>query len=186
MKCKNLYINKKGNINSYNALKDKLNSLNKLYVTNNICESIHALISKNLPKTRVTKNNFRETLNYIIKMTTLKEKNIVRRDYITRTLITIILKYDLNKEYKPIDYSLFKNELGKVIAIMTGKINIKGSEELVNSIENPCIREAESIEHKDSQIDQNKEVSIDENEEFLKNKSDDSDILNKSSSESNS
>ena len=38
IKYKNLYINNKGKNNSYYPLKDKIRSLNKLYLTNNICE----------------------------------------------------------------------------------------------------------------------------------------------------
>ena len=47
LKCKKLYANNNGNNNSYITLKDKLKALNKLFMTNNICESILGLISKN-------------------------------------------------------------------------------------------------------------------------------------------
>ena len=150
LKCKKLYVNNNGNNNSFITLKDKLKALNKLYMTNNICESIHGLISKNLPNTRVTKNNFRDTINYIIKNNDFKTKNIIRRDYITRTLVVIIEKYDLNKDYKFIQYDIFKKELENVIALMTGKINIKSVEELINSIE--FVENEEDSENKKESI----------------------------------
>ena len=119
-------------------------------MTNNICESIHGLISKNLPNTRVTKNNFRDTINYIIENNDFKIKNIIRKDYITRTLVVIIEKYDLNKDYKFIQYDIFKKELENVIALMTGKINIKSVEELINSIE--FVENEEDSENKKESI----------------------------------
>ena len=45
---KNNYINNEGNIQSENNLISKLKSLDKVYFTNNICETIHNKISKYL------------------------------------------------------------------------------------------------------------------------------------------
>jgi hypothetical protein len=78
-KCINLYINNKGKNNSYYPLKDKIRGLNKLYLTNNICENLHSCISKHLPNTRITKNNFRDILNYIIKDNDFKNITPIRR-----------------------------------------------------------------------------------------------------------
>ena len=44
----------------------------------------------------MTKNNFRDTLNFIIKDNEFKNIKPIRRDFISRTLIIINLKYDLN------------------------------------------------------------------------------------------
>ena len=55
LKCKNLYINKNGSEESKKILLSKLKSLNKLYFTNNICETIHSKISNYLPNLAVTK-----------------------------------------------------------------------------------------------------------------------------------
>ena len=45
---KNNYINNEGSIQSENNLISKLKSLEKVYFTNNICETIHSKISKYL------------------------------------------------------------------------------------------------------------------------------------------
>ena len=45
---KNNYINNEGSIQSENNLISKLKSLDKVYFTNNICETIHSKISKYL------------------------------------------------------------------------------------------------------------------------------------------
>ncbi len=63
-KLKKLYINKKGNKESENKLISILKSLNKVYLTNNICESLHAKISKRIPETKITKNSFRDTIDF--------------------------------------------------------------------------------------------------------------------------
>ena len=151
-------------------------------MTNNICESIHGLISKNLPNTRVTKSNFRDTINYIIKNNSIKSKNIIRRDFITRTLIIVIEKYELNENFYFIEYDIFKKELENVIAIMTGKINIKSVEELVNTIEFVEIEEnGEYNKKKELETElynsSKKSIKVGENSEF-DNSSNSSDEIN--------
>ena len=100
LKIKNLYINKKGDKNSENILISKINSINKLFFTNNICENIHSKIAKFIPKGNVTKNNFQETIKYILNSYELNNKEIIRKDYITRTLIILIEKLKINIEPK--------------------------------------------------------------------------------------
>ena len=100
LKIKKLYINKKGDKNSENILISKINSINKLFFTNNICENIHSKIAKFIPKGNVTKNNFQETIKYILNSYELNNKEIIRKDYITRTLIILIEKLKINIEPK--------------------------------------------------------------------------------------
>ena len=57
-KCKNRYVNKRGDKESENLLYSKLKSLNLLYFTNNVCETVHSKISNHLPNGNITKNNF--------------------------------------------------------------------------------------------------------------------------------
>ena len=64
MKISKLYINKNGDKSSENALISNLKSLEKVYFTNNICESIHAEISKYISNNSITKNLFRDTIIY--------------------------------------------------------------------------------------------------------------------------
>ena len=66
IKCKNYFINNNGNNSSEKNLISKLKSLELVYFTNNICESIQSQISNYLPHNRVSKKAFKDTLNYII------------------------------------------------------------------------------------------------------------------------
>ena len=134
-KLKNLYKNKNGNKSSETQLISKLKSLDMVYLTNNICESIHAKISKFLPKGPVTKLAFRETINSIINDYSYKIHKCIRRDYITRTLIVLVEKYDLNKNPKFLEFDTLKYEIENTISILTGNINIDIIEEIFNGLD---------------------------------------------------
>lgn len=56
IKMSKLYINKKGDKSSENALISNLKSLEKLYFINNICESIHVEIIKYADNNIINKN----------------------------------------------------------------------------------------------------------------------------------
>lgn len=107
IKLENNYINKNGNKDSENKLISILKSLNKVYLTNNICESIHAKIAKHIPESKITKNSFRDTIDFIIKDYNVHMANCIRKDYISRTLIIITEKYNLNGDRKIIDYETY-------------------------------------------------------------------------------
>ena len=83
LKIKNLYINEDGYKNSESVLISKLKSINKVYLANNICESIHKKIANYLSKGEVTKTAFRDTLNFIVNENLYKKQDCVRRDYNT-------------------------------------------------------------------------------------------------------
>ncbi len=135
MKIKNLYIKKNGKGKCEKDLISKLKSLNNIYLTNNICESIHSKISKNLPKGPITKSIFRDICNFILNDYIYKMLTIKRRDYLTRTLIIIVLKYNLNNEPKFIEFEKFKEELEKTIALMTGTISMNLIDEIFNDLD---------------------------------------------------
>ena len=61
--------------------------------------------------------------------------NCIRKDYISRTLIIITEKYNLNGDPKIIDYETFNKEIKNTISIMTGNINLKVVEEIIKSLE---------------------------------------------------
>ena len=86
MKIKKLYIDNKGKNLGDDKLISELKSLNTVYFTNNICESVHSKISNDLPKGQVTKTSFRNTLNYILNEYTYKIHNIIRRDFIYKNI----------------------------------------------------------------------------------------------------
>ena len=132
---KNLYISNKGDSNSERKLISSLKSLDLIYFTNNVCESIHAKIAKFIPNKKITKNIFKDCLNYILKDYAYNIKNNIRKDYICRSLIIILLKFNINEELKFIDYNLFNTEIKKTISIMTKVIDIKEINEIKNYIE---------------------------------------------------
>ena len=136
IRIKKKYQNEYGNSHSEKQLISILKSLEKVYVTNNICETIHSKLSKFLGNKPITKNLFRDTLNYVFNNYAFNNKKIVRKDYITRTIIIIIEKYELNNKPKFITYNEFKKELENTVCIMTGKIKTNSVNELINSLEN--------------------------------------------------
>ena len=174
IKTKNLYINKNYDKNSEKTLISKLKSIQKVFFSNNICESMHSKIAKNLPSGAVTKTNFRDTLDYTLKHYYYKTRQILRRDYITRSCIIAIEKYKVNETKNPISYICFLEELKKTVAIMTGKTNLKAVEEVINYIEDIEEKEDESEQEKDiNEIECNKievENEIDEDMNIEKNK----------------
>ena len=130
---------------------------------------MHGLISKHLPKGNRTKNNMKDTLNYILNKYYYKSEEIIRSDYITRNIIVIILKYDLNEKPRFIEYNIFRKELKETISVMTGKEKINTVNEIIKSVE-----EESSEENLDEEI-----IDIDSSEiELLKNKEEDYDNSN--------
>ena len=107
---------------------------------------MHGLISKHLPKGNITKNNMKDTLNYILNKYYYKSEEILRTDYITRNIIVIILKYDLNREPRFNEYKIFRKELEEAISVMTGKEKINTVDEIIKSIEEETSEENSSEE----------------------------------------
>ena len=64
----------------------------------------------------------------------MKNRETIRKDYISRSLIIIIEKYNLNKVSKFIDFSIFKKEIEKTIAFMTNKVNLNSVNEIFSTI----------------------------------------------------
>ena len=87
----------------------------KIYFTNNIYESIHAKIPKHISESKITKNAFRDTIDYIINDYGFHMSNCIRKDYISRTLILITKKFNLNMNPKIIDFETFNKELKNTI-----------------------------------------------------------------------
>ena len=117
IKIINKYINEKGNINIEKNLLSELKGLKKLYFTKNICETVHSYIANNLFNNKVTKKNFRDTVNNIIEKYKIKNENIIIKDFICRTLIIFMLIMKLNEKPKIINYDEFKTELQKSVFI---------------------------------------------------------------------
>lgn len=136
LKIKKKNINENGNKNIEKNLISELKGLEKLYFTNNLCETVHSHISNNLPNNKITKTNFRDTVNTIIEKYKIIDEKTIRKDFISRTLIILMIKLNLNEKPKIISYDLFKNELQKSICVMTNNININFVNEIIHFIEN--------------------------------------------------
>ena len=165
---KNMYITKKGNSLSERKLLSSLKSLDLVYFTNNVCESIHAKIAKFIPNRKITKNVFKDCINYILKNYAFNINNNIRKDYISRTLIIIIQKYNINQEPKFIDYNIFNTEIKKTISIMTKAININEINEIKNYIEETNLMKYDN----DNKIEEDEILADNENEENSDSSSD--------------
>ena len=75
--------------NYYKLIKNKNNIkeevLNHFFVTNNIAESFHSKLNYYIPKRRITSIDFLKIIKNIIEI----NNKIVRKDFITRTLISL-------------------------------------------------------------------------------------------------
>lgn len=114
VKISKLYIYKKGDKSSENALISNLKSLEKVYFTYNIYESIHAEITKYVDNNVINKNLFRDTIRYIIRKHSLKFTENIRGDYIYRSIIIIIEKYRLNEHPIFVYAKISKKEIEKI------------------------------------------------------------------------
>ena len=156
IKTKKNYIKKKYNKYAEKSLITNLKSIQKLFFSNNICESIHSKIANFLPHGPTTKTNFRDTIEYVLKEYSCKTSQIVRKDYISRTCIIIIEKLDINETKKPLEYDYFKKELKKIIAYMSGKCDLNAVEEILSSIE-----DEENDKYEDNSINLNDNFNLD-------------------------
>ena len=104
----------------------------------------------------------------------MKNRETIRKDYISRSLIIIIEKYNLNKVSKFIDFSIFKKEIEKTIAFMTNKVNLNSVNEIFSTIielekekEDNIILEEElkSINNKENENSIKEEEEEEENRE---------------------
>jgi len=122
-----------------------------VFLTNNICETIHQKISNCLPHSSVTKKYFRDTLSYVLKQYSFKNSETIRKDYIIRTLIILIYKYNLNENPKFLSYEIIKKEIEETMTYMTGKVKLKLVQEIFN-IELELTKENNTLKDKKNLI----------------------------------
>ena len=89
---KKYWLNKDYNIyNYYELIKNekefKQDILNHFYITNNIAESFHSKLNYYIPKRKITSNDFLKSIKCILNFNEIKNNKIIRKDFITRTLI---------------------------------------------------------------------------------------------------
>ena len=113
------WINKDYHIyNYYTLINNKTanieNIMNHFYITNNIAESFHAKLNYYIPKRKITGNDFLVALQSILNFNEIKNNKIIRKDFVTRTLIKIALSIS-DSNFNWITYDYFKNEELKII-----------------------------------------------------------------------
>ena len=138
------------NENSFNyedfinyKINEKNDLMEKIYFTNNIVENLNSKIDFYLPKRKTTNVDFINSITNIMINSKFNNKEIVRKDYISRALISIIKKYNLNDNLKWISYADYKQELINILNNNVKNIDDNGIDllyknlnELNNSIEN--------------------------------------------------
>ena len=95
--------------------KDNNIYMNKLYLTNNIVESIHGKLNYFLPKKITNPRSFIICLNNIFINDAINNDTFIRYDYKSQSIVMLIEKENLNNEYKWINYEIFKKYLNLVI-----------------------------------------------------------------------
>ena len=106
------WLNKNPKIYNYYDLICKDNEYNNkifahFYATNNVAESIHAKISKFLPKNKISNNDFLYYIKKILNINQIKLNKIKRKDYTTRYLRKIALNIK-DENFNWISYDYFK------------------------------------------------------------------------------
>ena len=133
-------------INKYKTDKDKLN---KLYITNNIVESIHGKLNYFLPKKITNQNSFIKSIKNIFINDFINNSSIIRYDYKIRGMILLIEKENINNEFKWITYDLFKKYLNVVMKSENNKEIINSnndeSEKLIQLIEGNIYNDNKTI-----------------------------------------
>ena len=116
--------------------------LNKLYLTNNVSESINSKLNYYLPKRATNNKDFVESISKICINNNIKKNNIIRHDYITRSMLLMIKDLNLNENPKWISYEEFYNFLQIIIKKNYNDINDEKCEDTLIKI----INELESSE----------------------------------------
>ncbi len=144
------------------------NTIDYLFITNNIIESFHAKISKYLPKGPKTSKSFFISITNILKDSVLTKNVIKRHDYNTKTLIAICKSYNEQKDkvnYKWFTYSEFyeiEKNLIKKDKNQYSEEEINNEIEIINDVD-----EIENIENllNSERIDEDFEKDLNSQEE---------------------
>ena len=104
--------------------RNNVKALNKLYITNNIIESLHHKLTYNVPKCVLNKYNFINSMKNIFTNDIIKHNIYKRYDYITQALLLMINKKNINNKFKWFDNTDFENYLKMVIKDKDLNINV--------------------------------------------------------------
>ena len=116
---KNFWFKKDNEIYNFSLFfskyKNDKNAVNKIYLTNNIVESLHGKLNYYLPKHTSNQYNFINSLNNVFVNDAINNNNIIRHDYSTKSLLLLIEKEKINEEFKWITFEKFKYYLNLAI-----------------------------------------------------------------------
>ena len=144
--------------------------INHFYITNNIAESFHSKMNYYLPKRKITSNDFLKSIKSILNFNEIKNNKIVRKDFITRTLIKLASNIKSEKNFIWISYDLFKKEQRKIISINTNIFNFNAVDNIINEIneiyENNPVADSNNIENNSNNDIDSKNVEINNNDDI--------------------
>ena len=113
---------------------DKNKILEKLYLTNNLVESINGKIAYYLPKKPINNIAFVNTISKLLINSEFADKDIIRHDLVTKTLILIIEKLNFNDNLKLITFSDYKKFNEEIIYKFKPNLNNDETLNLFKSI----------------------------------------------------
>ena len=108
--------------------------LERIYFTNNVIESFNAKINSYLPKKLTSNYDFINSMTKILINTMNINENIIRHDYVSKTLIKLINKYKINEKPKWISYREYIEENKNITKKGSLNIDENSLNELINLI----------------------------------------------------
>lgn len=174
--------------------------MEKLYLTNNICESINSKINLYLPKKVTSNSDFVNCLTKIFINNKFANKDIIRHDYITRSLIKIINEKNLNENLTWIKYEAIikmqkniiscneddyqEDDINKLISVLNN-LEIDDNEDPISEERNAISYNSEDIieGNEDHFIDNN--ISNSYSEEDIRSNKINENIINNNDNEIN-
>ena len=96
----------------------------------------------------------------------LKKESIVRKDYVTKTLLKYVEEIDYNN-YKWIEYDSFKKEEFKIIKKTNNNLKVEAIDDLIESLNNLNIKKEKNLIERDNGDDlfDNEEKNISDKED---------------------
>lgn len=153
-------------------------TLSHFFATNNVAESLHSKMNQYLPNNKNSNTNFIISIRNIISNYELKKENIIRKVYVTRTLIEYS-KTLMNNNFTWLTYNTFKNLEKNLIKNSNKTINDDDINEIiykldnVNFVDNHCNATNKNSDNNDKKEEEisNDNLSIISNEILSENNS---------------
>ena len=123
------------NILQYFEKKDEV-MLNYFYTTNNTAESLHSKINRILGKGITSNLEFVKSIPKIFAIISNKKDIPIRYDFITKNIISLIKKFNLNESYRWVELKEFNDNLKNIIKGNKKNKNINNFERLYDYISN--------------------------------------------------